>query len=106
MPFKTDNLIVQIVVLHCPIFIPLIAIFFKRIRNKWKNLIYGVSFQVFATSAIYIFTWYCKFAGYKDYYWGWWMYYPVNILSIIIYLIIIIYIIKKTRIKEMLRGRP
>jgi len=97
MAIRTRDLIAQIVYFHSPILLPIIASLFKRIRAKWKYLAYGLAFQIVATLGIYLFTWYSKWAGYEDWFFGWYLYYPVNIASILVYVIIILYIFRTTR---------
>ncbi len=97
MNIKIETTIVEIFYLHCPVFIPFIGCFFKQIRRGWKYLFFGVVIQALATFGIYLFVWYSKSAGYKDWMYGWFLYYPVNIISIIIHTSIIIYIIKKIK---------
>lgn len=100
MVLKTLELIIQGIYLHCPILIPLTALFSKRIRAKWQFLLVGVIFQTLATYGIYLFVWYNKSAGYRDWLHGWFLYYPVNIISILVYVIIIFFILKFSKTKE------
>jgi TRAP-type C4-dicarboxylate transport system permease small subunit len=93
-----------ILYLHCPILIPVFASFSKRIRKKWKLLLCGVLFQLLATVGIYIFTWYNKWTGKTDWLWGWYLYYPVNIGSALVYIILILYIFKITRMPPAMKA--
>ena len=56
----------------------------RGIARRW--MLTGVVLQVFWTMAVYMFVWYCMKEGYRDYYWGWGLLLPVNLVALLWYL--------------------
>ena len=51
-----------------------------------KGMLIGLALHVFWSLAVYVFVYYSWSAGYTEYYWGWALMIPVNLVSAVYYL--------------------
>jgi hypothetical protein len=60
-----------------------------------KGLLVGVALQIFWSLAVWSFVYYSWHTGYTDYYYGWWLLMPVNLISAFYYLGFLIWKVRK-----------
>ena len=72
------------------ILIPIFYFFGTRFRGRLNRLmLLGLGLQIFWSVAVYGFVYYNWSHGYSEYYWGWALLVPVNIVAALYFLVFI-----------------
>jgi hypothetical protein len=78
--------------------IPAVYILSTRWRGPARRpMLLGAGFQVFGSLAVWAFVYYSRRAGHADYYYGWGLLVPVNIISLIYFLAVLFIYARKAR---------
>ena len=99
--YKTTMEIIIITLLYFGgLLIPTIYFFATRLKGLYiKPILLGFCLQIFWTICVWQYTLFCKYAGYREWYWNWGLLYIVNFISILYYLSVYIWFKRKERDK-------